>query len=106
MNLVVNASDAMPDGGHSNDQDGERDPDRVWLSVSDTGTGIPDEIRESIFEPFFTTKAPGKGTGLGLSVVNGIVDSARRHGGGRERDAGAPRSGSACRRPDRASSLP
>ena len=50
----------------------------MWLSVEDTGVGIPESIRERIFEPFFTTKGTGKGTGLGLSVVHGIVT---RHGG-------------------------
>ena len=90
INLVVNARDAMPSGGAitvrtdvipsgARDLLGEKQiprsarDDSVVLSVADTGTGIPDHIRERIFEPFFTTKEPGKGTGLGLSMVYGIV---------------------------------
>ncbi len=87
MNLVVNARDAMPGGGEvvvsaenlHLDSDLRRERarvpagDYVRISVRDSGTGIPDEIRARIFEPFFTTKDTGKGTGLGLSVVYGIV---------------------------------
>ena len=83
----------MPEGGTLTIRTGALGGDRVWLSVADTGAGIPESIRDRIFEPFFTTKGAGKGTGLGLSVVHGIVI---RHGGtdrGRERGrAGAPRS--------------
>ena len=76
-NLVVNAGDAMPDGGRIDLSTWERDG-LVHLAVTDTGHGIPEAIRERIFDPFFTTKGPGKGTGLGLSVVHGI---ATRYGG-------------------------
>ncbi|HXG94888.1 MAG TPA: PAS domain S-box protein [Blastocatellia bacterium] len=87
MNICLNASDAMPFGGklvikaenvYLNEK-GERvevgaAADRyVAISISDTGVGIPEQIRDKIFEPFFTTKPQGKGTGLGLSTVLRIV---------------------------------
>jgi CheY-like chemotaxis protein len=72
MNLAVNACDAMPHGGRLELGTG-LEAGSAWLQVSDTGEGIPDEIRDQLFEPFFTTKERGKGTGLGLSVVQGIV---------------------------------
>jgi len=75
-NLVLNALDAMPDGGRLTLRTGV-EGDRVVCTVADTGGGIPEEIRSRIFEPFFTTKGE-RGTGLGLSVVYGIVT---RHGG-------------------------
>jgi len=77
MNLAVNAIDAMSGQGLLSLVAG-RDGGVAWLEVSDTGTGIPETIRDRIFEPFFTTKEAGKGTGLGLSVVHGIVTA---HGG-------------------------
>ncbi len=72
MNLAVNACDAMPHGGRLRLVTGLV-AGSAWLEVSDTGEGIPEEIRDQLFEPFFTTKERGKGTGLGLSVVHGIV---------------------------------
>ncbi len=75
--LLVNAVEAMPDGGtltvRCEAEDGE-----VRIRISDTGAGIPAEALPHIFEPFFTTKAGGTGLGLGLAVVYGIV---KRHGG-------------------------
>jgi len=77
LNLVINASDAMPEGGTLTLRT-EGDRESVRLVVSDTGQGLSDEARDHLFEPFFTTKPTGKGTGLGLAVVHGIVTA---HGG-------------------------
>ncbi len=77
LNLAVNARDAMPDGGslhiHTGSRTSPTGAKQVILSVRDTGTGMPADVRDRIFEPFFTTKEVGKGTGLGLSTVYGIV---------------------------------
>jgi PAS domain S-box-containing protein len=87
MNFLVNSRDAMPNGGriviktqartivkHMPDVPPYVDPgEYVQISVSDNGTGIPEDIINKIFEPFFTTKEPGKGTGLGLSMVYGAI---------------------------------
>lgn len=76
--LLVNASEAMPDGGVLRVEVAVTAKDRLRLSIADTGTGIPVEVQSRIFEPFFTTKEPDSGLGIGLSVVHGIVES---HGG-------------------------
>ena len=92
LNLMVNARDAMPNGGKLEISaeniviDSESAPTHqdakvgyyVAISITDTGIGIPSEIVEKIFEPFFTTKKSGQGTGLGLATVNNIV---KKHDG-------------------------
>lgn len=87
VNLLINARDAMPEGGKVRiktdnvifDEDfigahpGAKEGRYVLLSIKDTGIGIPEPLKDKIFEPFFTTKEKGEGTGLGLSMVYGAV---------------------------------
>ncbi len=98
LNLALNARDAMPKGGtlriatslgqSISDQettDTKAHPiDGVWITVTDTGTGMPQEMIERIYEPFYSTKPRGQGTGLGLAIVLGIVQG---HGGRIEVDS-------------------
>jgi PAS domain S-box-containing protein len=92
LNLVINARDAMPDGGtivietqevvlddeYVSSHPGAGIGEFAALVVSDTGTGMSEDVRTHLFEPFFTTKGPGKGTGLGLATSYGI---AKQYGG-------------------------
>ena len=90
LNIAINARDAMPNGGpltieaspvHFDDVDAHADlapGDYVKISITDSGQGIPADIRERVFEPFFTTKGAGQGTGLGLAMVYGFA----KHSGG------------------------
>jgi len=75
LNLVVNARDAMPDGGRI-DIIVERGANEVAIRVTDEGVGMSRDVAERALEPFFTTKGPGQGTGLGLSMAFGVAQAA------------------------------
>lgn len=94
LNIAINARDAMPEGGalrfrsevctvlppkvRRELEDPSAPDDRfVAISISDTGTGMPEHVKERVFEPFFTTKEAGRGTGLGLSTVYGFVKQSK-----------------------------
>jgi signal transduction histidine kinase len=93
LNLAVNARDAMPAGGRLtietvNDEclndgryadDTARSSPSICLKVTDSGSGMSDDVKSHLFEPFFTTKEQGKGTGLGLPVVHGIIQQSDGH---------------------------
>lgn len=94
LNIAINARDAMPDGGtlrfsagpagalpakvrREVDDPSAQDERFLRIAIADTGTGMPEEVRERAFEPFFTTKQAGRGTGLGLSTVYGFAKQSR-----------------------------
>jgi signal transduction histidine kinase len=92
LNLIVNAAHAIGDTAVAGDRERgairvttAHEDDAAVITISDSGPGIPDAIRERIFDPFFTTKEVGKGTGQGLAIATSIVD---RHGGSLTLDGG------------------
>lgn len=85
LNLLINAAHAITDVVNGTQNKGRikvgtrRDGDRIEVSISDTGTGIPEAIRDKIFDPFFTTKEVGRGTGQGLALARAVI--VEKHGG-------------------------
>ncbi|HTK85515.1 MAG TPA: ATP-binding protein, partial [Patescibacteria group bacterium] len=93
INMAANARDAMPDGGTFTIGTAPVTLDRrqasqyqallpgrfVAITIADTGTGMPDHVRQRIFDPFYTTKPAGQGTGLGLSMVYGMIQQSGGH---------------------------
>jgi signal transduction histidine kinase len=74
MNILNNAADAIKDDGEIIIRTWEKN-EQVYISIKDTGIGMPENIRKRIFEPFYTTKEVGQGTGLGLSISFGIIEN-------------------------------
>ena len=96
LNAVINARDAMPDGGRvtiSTANCPEPAGDMVCIAIADTGEGIPADRLDRVFEPFFTTKPVGKGTGLGLSQIHGFAAQS----GGRAEIESTPGEGTTVR---------
>ena len=77
MNLIINAAQAMNDGGLLKIT-AKSEEDQIYLDFADTGAGIPDDIKDKVFNPFFTTKPVGSGTGLGLSLAYKIITDNHR----------------------------
>ena len=78
MNIMINAAHAIEGMGEITLKTGIAG-DEVWISVTDTGKGMPESVRNRIFEPFFTTKPVGQGTGLGLSLAYSIIQKHKGH---------------------------
>jgi signal transduction histidine kinase len=98
-NLLDNAIDAAPVGGHVGVRTASVGRD-VVVEITDDGPGVPAELRDRIWEPFFTTKAVGQGTGLGLDIARRIV--VRQHGGDLALDTAAGRTRFTVRLPTQA----
>jgi signal transduction histidine kinase len=73
INLIANANESMEGKGFIRLSAGRRDDNKCYISVTDTGVGIPKELQEKIFEPFFTTKQKGRASGLGLTISKEIA---------------------------------
>jgi len=69
LNLILNAKDAMPEGGKLVIKSGMEDAKNIVVEITDNGRGIPESMIDKIFDPFFTTKDDGEGVGIGLSIV-------------------------------------
>ena len=77
LNLILNATQAMPHGGRLEIATSITENERVRIKIADSGVGIPEKDRSKIFDPFFSTKAPGEGTGLGLTLVHAIIERSK-----------------------------
>src|SRR5262249_53832088 len=92
LNLALNARDAMPAGGTLSIETGTYGDGFSYITVTDTGVGMSEDVLKRATEPFFTTKPAGQGTGLGLSIVQGFVEQS----GGRLIMISSPRGGTSA----------